>query len=176
MSNKAIVKNKAIVNAALNYNLKNPSSNPSSNLGSVYSTSPFSLHCLCSSTSHLFTSRLRLLYWPTLKIANDLPIFASYYALLYICYCFSHLIGLFSVTWLSLYINSLGFLFMFCFSLTKPTLETLDFTIRIVSAPTFSYFDLYLYSYLYLCLRSTLLYEYFVVISYFGDVRDSKNK
>ena len=32
------------------------------------------------------------------KIANDLPIFASYYALLCICYCFSHLIGLLSVT------------------------------------------------------------------------------
>ena len=27
-----------------------------------------------------------------------------------------------------------------------PTLETLDFTIRIDSTPTFSYFDLYLYS------------------------------
>ena len=27
-----------------------------------------------------------------------------------------------------------------------PTLETLDFTIRIGSTPTFSYFDLYLYS------------------------------
>ena len=85
------------------------------------------------------------------------------------------------------YINSLGFLFMFCSSLTNsaklsiatvmlckftivyrtiktivnllylhvailsfasdegPTLETLDFTSRISSTPTFSYFDLYLY-------------------------------
>ena len=59
----------------------------------------FSLHCLCSSTSHLFISRLCLVYWSTLKIANDLPIFVSYYALLCICYCFSHLIGLLSVTW-----------------------------------------------------------------------------
>ena len=54
------------------------------------------------STSHLFTSRLSLVYLLTLKIANDLPIFASYYALLCICYCFSHLIGLLSVTCLSL--------------------------------------------------------------------------
>ena len=45
------------------------------------------------------------------------------------------------------YINSFGFLFTFCFSLTKgPMLEMLDFTIRISSTPTFSYFDLYLYS------------------------------
>ena len=28
----------------------------------------------------------------------------------------------------------------------RPMLETLDFTIRIGSTPTFSYFDLYLYS------------------------------
>ena len=40
----------------------------------------FSLHCLCWSTSYLFISRLRPVYWSTLKIANDLPIFASYYA------------------------------------------------------------------------------------------------
>ena len=62
----------------------------------------FSLHCLCSSTSHLFISRLRLVYRSTLKIANILPSFASYYALLCIYYCFSHLFGLFSVTWLFL--------------------------------------------------------------------------
>ena len=69
----------------------------------------FSIHCLCSSTSHLFTSRLRLAYWSTLKIANDLPIFASYYAF-----------GIVSLTWLAYflshdylsYINSLGFLFI----------------------------------------------------------------
>ena len=30
------------------------------------------LHCLCSSTSHLFISCLRLVYWSTLKIENDL--------------------------------------------------------------------------------------------------------
>ena len=42
-------------------------------------------------------SRLRLVHWSTLKIAHDLPIFASYYAFV----VFSHLIGLLSVTWLS---------------------------------------------------------------------------
>ena len=42
----------------------------------------FSLHCLYSSTTHLFISRLRLVYWSTLKIANYLPIFASYFDLL----------------------------------------------------------------------------------------------
>ena len=30
--------------------------------------------------THLFILHLRLVYWSTLKIANDLPIFASYYA------------------------------------------------------------------------------------------------
>ena len=62
----------------------------------------FSLHCSCPSTSHLFTLRLRLVYSSTLKIANDLSIFAPYYALLCVCYCFSHLIVFFSVTWLCL--------------------------------------------------------------------------
>ena len=42
------------------------------------------------------------MYVSTLKTARDLPIFASYHALLCISYCFSHLIGPFSVTWLSL--------------------------------------------------------------------------
>ena len=73
-------------------------------------------HCSCSSTSHLFISRLRLAYWSTLKIANDLPIFASYYAFVIV-----------SLTWLAYflsrdylsYINSLGSLFIFRFSLTK---------------------------------------------------------
>ena len=76
----------------------------------------FSLHCSCSSTSHLFISRLRLVYWSTVKIANDLPNFASYYAFVII-----------SLTWLAYflsrdylsYIYSLGSLFIFCFSLTK---------------------------------------------------------
>ena len=76
----------------------------------------FSLHCLCSSTSHLFISHLHLVYWSTLKIANDLPIFASYYVfvivfLTWLAYVRSH-------DYLS-YINSLVFLFIFCFSLTK---------------------------------------------------------
>ena len=83
----------------------------------------FSLKCLCSSTFHLFTSRLRLVCWLILKLANNLPIFASYYAsyyafvidsLTWLAYFLSH--DYLSVTWLSL---SLGFLFIFCFSMTK---------------------------------------------------------
>ena len=80
--------------------------------------------------------------------------------LLCICYCFSHLIGLLYVTWLSfLYKFTLSHEYKFtlshdylsyinfCFSLTKgPMLETLDYTIRIGSTLTFLYFDLYLYS------------------------------
>ena len=45
------------------------------------------------------------------------------------------------------YINSLGFLFLYCFSLTEgQCIKTLDYTIHISSTPTFLYFDLYLYS------------------------------
>ena len=60
-----------------------------------------------------------------------------------------------SLTWLAYflshdylsYINSLGFLIYFLFlSDEGPTLETLDYTIRIGSTRTFLYFDLYLYS------------------------------
>ena len=41
------------------------------------------------------------------------------------------------------YINSLGFLFIFLFlSDEGPTLETLDFIIRIGSTPTFLYFKI----------------------------------
>ena len=105
----------------------------------------FSLHCLCSSTSHLFISRLRLVYWSTLKIANDLPIFASYYAFVIV----SH-------TWLAYFLSrdypSYKFTRFFIYFLflsesdERPMLETLDHTIRIGSTPTFLYFDLYLYS------------------------------
>ena len=94
----------------------------------------FSLYCLCSSTSPLFTSHLRLAYWSTLKIANDLP-------------CCSHLIGLFSVTRLSLLYKFTRFLIYFLILTDEgPMLETLDYTIHIGSTPTFLYFDLYLYS------------------------------
>ena len=149
----------------------------------------------------LLTLRLRLVYWSTLKIANDSLIFASYFScllrlslppemgemaqtslvvtyfwvvmivvkdrksvsiifknwnrssprtaermiwsldlqwltyfcvLLSIC-CFFHLIGLFSVTWLFLLHKFTRFLIYFLFLFDEgPTLETLDFTIRIV--------------------------------------------
>ena len=64
--------------------------------------------------------------------------------LLCICYCFSHLIGLLSVTWLSLLYKFTRFFIYFLFlSDEGPMLETLDYTIRIGSTPTFLYFDLY---------------------------------
>ena len=98
---------------------------------------------VCSSTSHLFISRLRLVHWSTLKIANDLPIFASYYAFVIV----SHLIRLLSLTWLSLLYKFTPFFIYFLFlSDEGPMLETLDYTIRIGSTPTFLYFDLYLCS------------------------------
>ena len=78
--------------------------------------SPFHF-IVCSSTSHLFTSRLRLFYWSTLKIANELPIFAPYYAfvvsLTWLAYVLSH--DCFS------YINSLGFFYLFSVSLWRRT-------------------------------------------------------
>ena len=67
--------------------------------------------------------------------------------LLCICYCFSHLIDLLSVTWLSLLYKFTRFFIYFLFLSDKePMLETLDYTIRIGSTPTILYFDLYLFS------------------------------
>ena len=67
--------------------------------------------------------------------------------LLCICYCFSHLIGLLSVTWSSLLYKFTRFSIYFLFPSDKgPVLETLDYTFRIGSTPTFLYFDLYLHS------------------------------
>ena len=113
----------------------------------------FSLHCLCSSTSQLFTSRLRLVYWSALKIANDLPIFASYYTVVIV-----------SLTWLAYflahdyfsYINSLVFLNLFSVSLwRRANARNVRLTLPSVLAVhrpfyiliyIFLYFDLYLYS------------------------------
>ena len=54
--------------------------------------------------------------------------------LLCICYCFSHKIGLLSVTWLSLLYKFTRFFIYFLFlSDEGPMLETLDYTIRIGS-------------------------------------------
>ena len=110
----------------------------------------FSLQCLCSSTSHLFTSRLRLICWLILKLANDLLIFASYYASYY-----AFVID--SLTWL-VYFLSHDYLCHLIISFTRffiyflflydegQTLETLDFTVCIGNTPTFSFFDSYIYS------------------------------
>ena len=88
------------------------------------------------------TARLRLVYWSALRIINGLPIFASYYALLCICHCFSHLFGLFSVA-----CYFLSYKFTLFFSLMKGLhirKVCLYQAIRIGSTPTFLYFDLYL--------------------------------
>ena len=85
--------------------------------------------------SHLFT--------PLFMFVHDLPIFASYYAFVIV----SRLIGFLSVTRLSLLYKFTRFFNYFLFlSDEGPMRETLDYTIRIGSAPTFLYFDLYLYS------------------------------
>ena len=83
-------------------------------------------------SSHLFTSRLRLVYSSTLKIENDLPIYASYYALLYV-----HLLLFLSPDWLIFchmiisYKFTRFFIYFLFLSDEGPMLETLDFTIRI---------------------------------------------
>ena len=63
--------------------------------------------------------------------------------LLCTCYCFSHLIGLYPVTWLSiLYKFTRSFIYFLFLPDGRPTLETWDFTICIGSTPTFLCFDL----------------------------------
>ena len=72
----------------------------------------------------------RLACWSTLKIA--IIGLTYFYILLSICYFFSHLIGLFCLTWLYLsYIRLLDFFFILCFSLTKGlgSIETLHVAI-----------------------------------------------
>ena len=100
----------------------------------------FSPHCLCSSTSHF-----PLAPPPRLLIDFKNSKWLTYFCiLLCICYCFSHLIGLRLVTWLSLLYKFTRFSIYFLFlSDEGPMLETLDYTIRIGSTPTFLYFDLY---------------------------------
>ena len=115
----------------------------------------FSLHCSCSSTSHLFFFRLHLGCWSTLKIVNDLQIFASYYP--FVIVSLTWLVRLLfvtpdwliidSVTWLSLLeIFTRFFIYFLFLSDEGSMLETLDYTIRIASTPTILYFDFYLYS------------------------------
>ena len=72
----------------------------------------------------------------------------TYLFLHLIMYYYMHLLLFLSPDWLTFchmiisHINSLGSLFIFCFSHEGPMLETLDYTIRIGSTPTFLYFDL----------------------------------
>ena len=107
--------------------------------------------CLWQSTltSHLFTPLFMFIHLPLIYFAPPpcLPIdfknskWLTYFYLF--CYCFSHLIGLRSVTWLSLLYKFTRFSIYFLFLFDEgPMLETLDYTIRIGSTPTFLYFDL----------------------------------
>ena len=93
-------------------------------------------------------------YWSTLKIANDLPIFAFYYALLCICYYLSHLIGLFSVTWLSLlYKFTRFFIYFLHVSLWRRANAR---NVRLYY-PYWQYTNLFIFRFVsLLCLRSTL--------------------
>ena len=98
-------------------------------------------------------SRLRLVHWSTLKIAHDLPIFASYYAFV----VFSHLIGLLSVTWLSLMFFCCFFLNLFSVSLWRRANAR---NVRLYY-PYRQYTDLFIFRFIFrfvslLCLRSTL--------------------
>ena len=81
-------------------------------------------------------------------------------------------IGLLSVTWLSLlYKFTRCFIYFLFLSDEGPMLETLDYTIRIGSTPTILYFDLYLYSadtghYVYINLYSIYIYIYIYIYMY----------
>ena len=107
-------------------------------------------------TSHLFTPLFMFIHLPLILFAppphwlidfKNSKWLTYFCILLCICYCFSHLIALLAVTWSSLLYKFTRFLIDFLFlSDEGPMLETLDYTIRIGSTPTFLYFDLYLYS------------------------------
>ena len=97
----------------------------------------------------------------------------------WICYCFSHLIGLLSVKWLSLLYKFTRVFFIYFLFLSDegPTLETLDHTIRTGSTPTFflyiSYMRTIIYSikstkdeYVFFCFWETTMYVTIITITF----------
>ena len=92
------------------------------------------------------------------KIANDLPIFASYCALSCICYCFSHLIGLFSVTWIFLLYKFTRFLNLFSVSFWRRANAR---NVRLYY-PYQQYTNLFIFR--FVSLRSTLRLLYLVLM------------
>ena len=104
-------------------------------------------------TSHLFTPLFMFIHLPLIHFAppprslidfknSKWPIFCI---LLCIC-CFSHLIGLLSVTWLSLLYKFTRFFIYFLFlSDEAPMLETLDYILSIlaVQRPFYIIFEKY---------------------------------
>ena len=83
-------------------------------------------------TSHLFTLLFMFIHLPLIHFAPPPRLLIDlknskwltyFFILLCICYCFSHLIGLFSIIWLFLlYKFTRFFKFIFCFSLAKSSL------------------------------------------------------
>ena len=92
-----------------------------------------------------FSSPLRLLIESTLRIANDLPMFASYYAFVTV-----------SLTWLAYflsrdylsYMNSLRSLFIFRFSLTKGQCSKS----KTIYSSYWQYTDLFIFNLMFACL------------------------
>ena len=107
------------------------------------------LSCLIPAFVSICVLCMCLVYWSTLKIENDLQYLLLHLLVHYLC-----IILIVSFTWLAYFmshdyfssINALCF-DLFCFSLMNalPTLEMLDFTIRIGSTPTFFYFYLFVF-------------------------------
>ena len=104
-------------------------------------------------TSHLFTPLFMFIHLPLIHFAPPPRLlidfknskWLTYFCiLLCICYCFSHLIGLLSVTWLSLLYKFTQFFIYFLFLCDEG--PTLDYTIRIGSTPTFLYFKINKYT------------------------------
>ena len=104
-------------------------------------------------SSHLFTSTFMCIYFPLIHFAppprflidfKKRKLLICFCILWCICCCFSHLIGLLSVTQLSLLYKFTPFFIYFLFLPDEgPMVETLDYTIRIGRTPTFLFFDLY---------------------------------
>ena len=90
-----------------------------------------SLHCSCSSTSTLIHFALP----PSLLIDFKNSKWLTYFCiLLCICYRFSHLIGLLSVTWLSPFYKFTRFLIYFLFlSDEGPRLKTLGYILSVLA-------------------------------------------
>ena len=99
-----------------------------------------------------------------LTISSWRRLWQNFLSLLCICYCFSHLIGLFSITWLFLLFKIPSIFNLFSVSLWRRTytLETYDFiSVSAVHQPFHQFRLVFLYIYIHIyTVPTTFIFQY----------------